>query len=108
LDICTPQVFFWVTDGLQMYQNPCAVLLRYVEWILWQLIKVLQACLALLSYPTKHVPETFLWFEGPPCCVNQSCPVISWAYNYFVLLAVCSAICSVKFGFFCQAEHMNG
>ncbi len=30
------------------------------------------------------------------------------AYGYFVLLAVCSAICSAKFGFFCQAEHMNG
>ncbi len=30
------------------------------------------------------------------------------AYGYFVLLAVCSPICSVKFGFFCQAEHMNG
>jgi hypothetical protein len=29
------------------------------------------------------------------------------AYGYFVLLAVCSAICSAKFGFFCQAEHMN-
>ncbi len=30
------------------------------------------------------------------------------AYGYFVLLAVCSANCSAKFGFFCQAEHMNG
>jgi len=30
------------------------------------------------------------------------------AYGYFVLLAVCFAICSAKFGFFCQAEHMNG
>ncbi len=30
------------------------------------------------------------------------------AYGYFVLFAVCSAICSAKFGFFCQAEHMNG
>jgi hypothetical protein len=34
---------------------------------------------------------------------------IRMAYRYFVLLAVCSAIiCSAKFGFFCQAEHMNG
>jgi hypothetical protein len=30
------------------------------------------------------------------------------AHGYFVLRAVCSAICSAKFGFFCQAEHMNG
>ena len=29
------------------------------------------------------------------------------AYGYFVLLAVCSAICSAKFGFFYQAEHIR-
>jgi hypothetical protein len=29
------------------------------------------------------------------------------AYGYFVLRAVCSAICSVNLAFFCQAEHMN-
>jgi hypothetical protein len=35
--------------------------------------------------------------------------ILHWsAYGYIVLLAVCSAICSAKFGFFCQAEHMNG
>ena len=33
---------------------------------------------------------------------------LNMAYGYFVLLAVCSAICTAKFGFFCQAEHMNG
>ncbi len=34
--------------------------------------------------------------------------VLKKAYGYFVLLAVCSAICSAKFGLFCQAEHTNG
>ncbi len=49
-----------------------------------------------------------LWLQLP----NQNLQPSSsqhakWAYGYFVLLAVCSAICSAKFGFFCQAEHMN-
>ncbi len=61
-----PEFLFWVTDGLQTYWNPYTILLRYVEWVLWQLIKGLEACLALLPYSTKHVPEAFLWFERTP------------------------------------------
>jgi hypothetical protein len=30
------------------------------------------------------------------------------AYGYFVLLAVCSAICSAKFGFFLPGRTLNG
>jgi hypothetical protein len=32
----------------------------------------------------------------------------SSAYGYFVLLAVCSAICSAKFGFFLPGRTLNG
>jgi hypothetical protein len=65
-----PEFLFWVTDGLQTYRNPCIVLLRYVEWVLWQLIKGLEACPALLPYPTKHALEAYLWFEQPHCRMN--------------------------------------
>jgi hypothetical protein len=61
-----------------------------------------------------------IWLHTHTIATTDACPDLErlaqiqpyasmqTAYGYFVLLAVCSAICSAKFGFFCQAEHMNG
>jgi hypothetical protein len=73
---------FWVTDCLKLYWRSCYVRLRDIEWGLWQLIQGLETCLTILSYPAKHIPEAFLCLEQPPCCVNQTHPIIGSTLNY--------------------------